>query len=294
MGGNGRGLMVAPEVEAAARVIAAGIGCPIEMIWGGLNWSGASVSLRVLENHFLNMRGGCERFLDFFIPKLATYFKLTPVNVKLSEFKMADDVQQQTNAINLMLQGYLSRDSVIGEMQYDAKEEFEKIEGEHERLNMVTAKDNIAASHMNTVIQALEARAQVMLKYELDHLQVQLQIQDERERLQALNAHVRSLHEKGLATPLEFDQSAAILQSMDPKLSQMILTNWQQTMPNTVALLTQKLQASQRQSEISQQAAGSPDTANMPQVQPPQAPEPMQAPAQAPEKLPPRSPNAGI
>lgn len=254
MGGQARVMMVAPEIEAAARVIAAGIGCPIELIWGGLNWSGASVSLRVLENHFINMREDCERLLGFFVPKMANYFQMTPVEVKLAEFKMADDVQQQGNAINLMLQGYLSRASVVGEMGYDPNDEFDKLEKEHKRLNQITMQDNVAASHMNTVIQALEAKAQVMLQYEIAHLQTQLQVSEERERLQALNAHVESLHKKGYATPLEFDQSAQILQGLDPQMSQMILQQWSQSMPNVVALLSQRINAQQAQQTTAQQA----------------------------------------
>lgn len=301
MGGQARVMMVATEIEAAARIIAAGIGCPIELIWGGLNWSGASVSLRVLENHFLNMREDCERLLGFLIPKLASYFRMTPVDAKLAEFKMADDVQQQANAINLMLQGYLDRENVIGEMGYDPDEVFDHLENEHKRLNSITMKDNVAASHMNTVIQALEARAQVLLQYELNHLQTQLQIQDERDRLSALNAHVRSLHEKGYATPLEFDQSAQILQGMDPNMSQMILQQWSQTMPNVVSLLSQKLSLQQQQSAISQQAtaaaqgAQSAGAAEGTQMEPgaegpfadgqaPEAPEP--TPAENPSSLP--------
>lgn len=254
MGGQARVMMVAPEIEAAARVIAAGVGCPIELIWGGLNWSGASVSLRVLENHFINMREDCERLLGFLVPKMANYFRMTPVDVKLAEFKMADDVQQQANAINLMLQGYLDRKNVVGEMGYDPDEVFDNLEDEHKRLNTITMKDNVAASHMNTVIAALEAKAQVLLQYELGHLQTQLQIQEERERLQALNAHVRGLHEKGYTTPLEFDQSAQLLQGMDPNLSQMILQQWSQTMPNVTMLLMQRMGAQQQQAAISQQA----------------------------------------
>jgi hypothetical protein len=256
MGGQARVMMTAPEIEGAARIIACGLGCPIELIWGGLNWSGASVSLRLLENHFINMREDCERLLDYLVPRLAMYFQLTPINVKLAEFKMADDVQQQANAINLMLQGYLDRQSVVGEMGYDPDQVFTRLETEHKRLNKITMQDNVAASHMNTVIQALEAKANVLLQYELEHLQTQIQIQSERDRLSALNAHVKSLHAKGYATPLEFEQSAMILQTMDPNMSSMIMQQWSQTMPNVVALLNQRLQLGSMQRQVSQSAMG--------------------------------------
>jgi len=249
MGGQARVMMVASEMEAAARVIAAGIGCPIEMIWGGLNWSGASVSLRVLENHFLNDRENSERLLKFLVPKLAAYFRLPRVDIKLSEFKMADDVQQQGNAINLMLQGFLSRQSVINEMGYDAKEEFDRMTEEHERLNTITMKDNVAAAHMNTVIQALEAKAAIMLQYELQIEQQRMQSQAERIRLEELNSFVAQLHAQGYATPLEFDQSAMILQKLPPQQAQLILSEWATTMPFVTQLLAGKMQMNQTGTE---------------------------------------------
>jgi Tfp pilus assembly protein PilN len=254
IGGQGRVMMVAAEMEAAARVIAAGVGCPVEMIWGGLNWSGASVSLRVLENHFINDRENCERLLGFLIPKIASYFRMPRIQCKLSEFRMADDVQQQANLINLMTQGFLSRESVIGEMGFDPGEEFTHLAAEHKKLNSITMSDNVAASHMNTVIQMLEAKAQILMQHELAITQAELQAQGERDRLQTLKNHVDALHEKGYATPLEFDQSATLLSRIDPNLSQLILSNWQATMPNTVLLLTAKMQQNQANLAGQQQA----------------------------------------
>ena len=241
IGGQARVMMVASEMEAAARVIAAGIGCPIEMIWGGLNWSGASVSLRVLENHFLNDRENCKRLLSFLLPKIATYFRLPRVNGDLTEFKMADDVQQQAQAINLMLQGFLSRKSVVPELGYDSNEEFENLEEEHASLNRITMKDNIEAAHMNTVVMGLEQKAQIMLQFEMELVAQNLQLRAERIRMQDLANHVSLLHQKGYSTPAEFDQASAVLGGLDPVMQQMILQQWQQSMPTVVALLLHKL-----------------------------------------------------
>jgi len=246
IGGQGRVMMVAAEQEAAARVIAAGVGCPIEMIWGGLNWSGASVALRVLENHFLNDRENCQRLLTFIVPKVAAYFRMPRIKAELSDFRMADDVQQQGNLINLMLQGYLSRESVIGEMGYDPEEEFRNLSKEHKQLNLITMEDNVAASHMKTVIQALEAKAQILLNYELQMVQAGIAAQSERERLAMLKDHVNALHQKGMTSPIEFDQSAALLGRLDPNMSSMILQAWGQTMPNLTLLLQEKMMANQQ------------------------------------------------
>jgi len=254
IGGQGRVMMVAAEMEAAARIIAAGVGCPVEMIWGGLNWSGASVSLRVLENHFLNDRENCERLLGFLIPKISAYFRMPRIQTKLAEFRMADDVQQQANLINLMVQGFLSRESVIGEMGFDPTEEFTLLAGEHKKLNAITMADNVAASHMNTVIQMLEAKAAILMQHELAITQAELGAQSERDRLQALKAHVDAMHQHGYATPMEFDQSASMLARLDPAVSNAIITEWQKTMPNTMTLLLAKMQGNQQNLLAQQQA----------------------------------------
>lgn len=256
MGGQARVMMVASEMEAAARVIAAGLGCPIEMIWGGLNWSGASVSLRVLENHFINDRENCERLLKFLVPKLSHYYRMPKVDVKLAEFKMADDVQQQASAVNLMMQGFLSRRSVINEMGYDANEEFDILEGEHDRLNQITMKDNLAAAHMNTVIQALEAKAQILMQFEMQIEQEKAQAQADRLKLQNLSVYVAQVHAKGYATPLEFGQSARLISRLDPQTQALIISKWSQTMPCVVSMLQQQVQQAMLDSAQAGQAAG--------------------------------------
>jgi hypothetical protein len=256
IGGQARVMMVAAEMEAAARVIAAGLGCPIEMIWGGLNWSGASVSLRVLENHFINDRENNERLLKFLVPKLSQYYRMPKVDVKLAEFKMADDVQQQANAVNLMMQGFLSRRSVINEMGYDANEEFDILEGEHDRLNQITMKDNLAAAHMNTVIQSLEAKAQILMQFEMQIEQEKMQAVAERKRVEDLSVYVQQVHAKGFATPLEFDQSAGLISRLDPQTQALILSQWGQTMPCVVSMLQQQVQSNMLQAAQAGQAMG--------------------------------------
>ena len=259
IGGQARVMMVSSEMEAAARVIACGVGCPIEMIWGGLNWSGASVSLRVLENHFINERQDSERMLKFLVPKLGKYFRLPRISATLSDFKMADDAARVANLINLMLQGFLSREDVLPDLGFKPNLTFEKLKSEHKALNSITSADNIEASHLNSLVQTLEAKAQILLQFELQHLQQDIAAQSERERLQKLQSHVMELHQKGFTSPIEFDQSAQVLSRMDPNISNVILSTWMQTMPNLTSLLTEKMRVlgtAQQNQQLAMQAAG--------------------------------------
>ena len=241
MGGNARAMMVASEMEAAARIIAAAIGCPIEMIWGGLNWSGASVSLRVLENHFLNTRESHQRLLDFIAPRIRSHYKMDAVTLTLSDFKMADDVQKESNFINMMTQGFMSRKSVLKQMNLDHEQEFTQLAEEHKALNKITMQDNLDAAHMNSVIKVLDQKGDLLAQYEVQLEQQRMQAGMERQRLSDLAAHVEMLHQKGLTSPIEFDQSAAIIRSLQPQMQQVILTNWSQTMPLVTQLLMYKM-----------------------------------------------------
>lgn len=259
VGGNARSLMVSSELEASARIIAAGLGCPIELIWGGLSWSGASVSLRVLENHFLNERQDSARLLDFLIPRLAKYFRLPKIKASLSEFKMADDQARVANLVNLMLQGFLSREDVLPDLGFNPSVTFEKLKDEHKSLNQITCADNVESSHMNTIIKVLEAKAEVLMQFEIQHMQQDMAAQSERDRLQKLQAHVQELHEAGFSSPLEFDQSANILSRLEPGMAQYILSTWAQTMPNLTMLLNQKMQqigVGQQNAQLAMQQAG--------------------------------------
>lgn len=264
MGGNARVMMVAAEMEAAARVIAAAVGCPIEMIWGGLNYSGGSVSLRVLENHFINEREDDQRLLDFLMPRLGRHYKLPSATARLSDFKMADDAQQTANKVNLLLQGFLSRKSVLPEMGHDPDTEFDHLMDEHKKLNAITMQDNLASAHMQTIIQALEAKANIMLQFELQLQQEMMQASAERKRLSDLNAHVQSLHAKGYTSPIELDQSAQILAGMQPQMQQAVLSTWSQSMPLVTQMLMQRAQQAQAGMAAVQTAMSAPQGAQSP------------------------------
>lgn len=103
-GGNGRNLLLVPEIEQNNKQILAAMGIPYEFIFGGMSYSGSTVSLRFLENQFTTYRQLLEEFMnDFLIRRLAEIRgdwetlddddKL--VRVELADLKMQDDLQQK-------------------------------------------------------------------------------------------------------------------------------------------------------------------------------------------------------
>lgn len=115
-GGQGKALMLVPELEQLQETILAAMGVPREFVFGGLSYSGSTTSLRILENHFITYRTGLLNYINnFLIKRLAEIRgewetiddddKL--VKVSLSELKMQDDIQQKQLMINLNSQGKL-------------------------------------------------------------------------------------------------------------------------------------------------------------------------------------------
>lgn len=116
-GGNGRNLLLVPEIEQLQKSILAAMGIPYEFIFGGMSYSGSTVSLRFLENQFTTYRQLLEEFInDFLIKRLAEIRgdwetvddddKL--IKVELTDLKMQDDLQQKQLLFSMNQAGKIS------------------------------------------------------------------------------------------------------------------------------------------------------------------------------------------
>lgn len=115
-GGQGKALMLVPELEQIQETILAAMGVPREFIFGGVSYSGSTTSLRIVENQFITYRTSLLNYInDFLIKGLAEIRgewetidddkKL--VTVTLADLKMQDDIQQKQLMITLNQQGKL-------------------------------------------------------------------------------------------------------------------------------------------------------------------------------------------
>lgn len=96
IGGDGKALMLTPEMDFLAKTIIGSVGIPQEFVYGGtMQWSGSSVSLRTLENEFLHHRSQLLQMTIWIVDRLRIYLGLpAPKSIKFSDFKMADDIQK--------------------------------------------------------------------------------------------------------------------------------------------------------------------------------------------------------
>ena len=132
IGAQGKALMLQPEMDATINQILAGMGVPNEFIFGGLQWSGASVSLRMLENQFLNYRTMMQRVIDWIVNEVSVYFGYPAINVRMQNFKMADDVAQKDVYIQLNQAQKISDRTLLSEISpnIDPEEETNRIKEE--------------------------------------------------------------------------------------------------------------------------------------------------------------------
>ena len=121
IGGNARALMITPEMESVNHTIINGMLAPRELVEGGLSWSGSSISLRILENHFTNYRNDIEMYLDFALERVQDYLDWPSVQATLEPFRMADDVQKLHLKYQALASGHLSRTDFLGDLGVDPK-----------------------------------------------------------------------------------------------------------------------------------------------------------------------------
>jgi hypothetical protein len=164
LGGDGRALLLGPEIEVTNKEITGGMGVPLEFVFGGLSWSGSSVSLRTLENHFLMYRRLLLRFVNWVKNRLRLFLNLPDVEIGFTEFKMADDIQRKQIVIQLNAANKISDHTMLTELGFDYDDELKMIEKEAEqrnRIQAVTMKAQTEAQGEASIIQSkYQAKAQ--------------------------------------------------------------------------------------------------------------------------------------
>jgi hypothetical protein len=129
--GEGKLLMTTPEIRQTEDTIITGIGIIPEIIRGGVSWIGSNVALRIVENRFLNHRIGMQGFINWVEQKTSIYYNIPSINIKMTKFKMADDIQRKTMLLQAATgspsQRVVSRTTALAELDIQPDEERKKI-----------------------------------------------------------------------------------------------------------------------------------------------------------------------
>lgn len=128
LGGDGKAMMLTPELNYLTQTIVGGMGIPQEFLFGGLNWTGSSISLRTLENDFIQNRSQMLDVILWIKDKFRVYCQLPDVKrIRFSDFRMADDIQRNQQLIGLNAQMKVSDQTLLTELGYDYEQEVQKM-----------------------------------------------------------------------------------------------------------------------------------------------------------------------
>jgi len=116
MGGQGRSLLTLGEVKDAEDNIIAAMGIPREFLYGGLSFTGSSITLRMLENQLETYAGYMNDQLDWIVKQVAQILSWKPVDVYYTPFRLIDDVQQKQSMMNLNAMGPIVANGTLLEL----------------------------------------------------------------------------------------------------------------------------------------------------------------------------------
>jgi hypothetical protein len=107
------------------------MGIPQEFIFGGLNFTGSSVSLRTLENDFIQNRSQLLDLVEWVKDKVKSWLSCPDVtSLRFADFRMADDIQRNQQLIGLNAAGKISDQTLLTELGYKFDDEVKKRLGE--------------------------------------------------------------------------------------------------------------------------------------------------------------------
>lgn len=178
LGGNFKNLDTTPEMQNLLLNILAGLNMPQEFVYGGLQYSGTSFSIRMLSNLFNGHRAQCLEFLNgFLIPRLSEIFDIKAVKVHFTELKLADDVQKKQLMFQLNAANKVSDATMLSEFGLDAAAEVGKIKAEMKRQGEVLAAQMIEQEKAKAEAMLINIRGQI--KTQLMQNTIALEVQEE-------------------------------------------------------------------------------------------------------------------
>jgi hypothetical protein len=161
IGGEGKALMLHQEMRAWSEQIVAGMHVPTEFVFGGIQYSGSNVSMRMLENQFLGYRTNqlilCR---DFILGRVAEYMGWPKPKMHFRRFRMADDLQRVALAFQMNQAQKVSDTTLLDEMDYDIVQEEKHKAAELAKQLENQRKQQLSSASIQGDLQIIQARYQ--------------------------------------------------------------------------------------------------------------------------------------
>lgn len=162
IGGDGKALMLTPELDFLSKTIVGSCGIPQEFVYGGtMTWSGSSVSLRTLENDFMHHRAQLLQMNIWLAERMRLYLGVpSPKTIRFSDFKMADDIQKLQVMVGMASNRKLPWEEIWLEMGRDPKTVHHKLEQEALADSKLMEIDSLRQAEAQAKAQLLTQRIQ--------------------------------------------------------------------------------------------------------------------------------------
>ena len=237
LGGDARVLMVTPELKYLEESIINALGVPIEFIKGGSTWTSSSVSLRIVENHFLCYREEIDKFINYFIvPKIRYFLGYPPVTLRLKRFRMMDDYQTKEVMLQMAQLGKVSDTYLLTEFGIDVQEEREN------RKNEVRIQSEVQTQMM---IAQAEAQGKGLVQQARYQMRAQYDAIEENSRIKERKFAAELVKELGLTDidPSDFlEKQSIMIEGLDAKKQQELLAIYQAQSPIAFGFIMKRLQ----------------------------------------------------
>jgi hypothetical protein len=226
MGGQGRSLLTLGEIKEAEDEIIAAMGIPREFLYGGLSFTGSSITLRMLENQLETYTGALNEQLNWIIGQSARILGWQQAEAKFMPFKLIDDTAQKQTLLALAQSTQQISNTTLYDM-HDVDINDERRKREQEALD------------------------EVRFQMDLDHKVKKLQMSIAQQAQQEANAGT-GLNYNPQAVLAQAEQLVDQLANTDPGSQRSVLAQLSQEDPVMYAVVKDRWQT--RQSMERQQA----------------------------------------
>jgi hypothetical protein len=228
IGGEGTPIQLEKYLPIIEELIIRDLGVPKEFVYGGMQWSATSITIRLFENTLRNIMRDDIGMLMFLKKRLGEIIGInfSDVNIRLSDVRSADDIQRQRILFDLNAAGKIPDQILFKSLDLPDQEDM-VVMLEHEAKNKQELYKKIGELNNINTLEAAEGqgKAQVDSQYYAD-------IENK-----ALGIH--SLDFKIL--PPNLQQLVTSLYRMDDRQKKLVLAHLQQEAPATYDLVMKHL-----------------------------------------------------
>jgi hypothetical protein len=269
MGGDAKLLLATQELRFQEEVIINAFGIPVEFIKGGASWSGSSISLRIVENHFLHYRSMLEDFMNYFvIGKAVKMLEFPQTSVVFKRLRMADDSETKRIMLDLEANDKISHSRLLEEFGINYQDEIQ---------NIIDCNDNETQIMITSAIKKAKAQVKTEEIVQIGQIKIQNAVQEEIAKIREakfeadlskeiyknykteMNPHslISAFAEQVMIQPLE--ERDGIINEIGknmPLVSQMVLKRIQEKILNDPAVQAEYTPTEEEQSQTSKTPTG--------------------------------------